>query len=158
MQALEDIAPRFVEVAHRIVWATVGTVTPAGDPRTRILHPLWEWDGTTLVGWIATSPLSPKRRDLAHVPKASITYWDASQDTCTADCDVTWVPDVERRALWGRFVAAPAPVGYDPSIIPGWTSPDVEAFGGLRLTPTHLRLLPGSLLLRGEGELLTWRR
>ena len=49
-------------------------------------------------------------------------------------------------------------MGYDPSIIPQWTSPDAEAFGILRLRPVHLRVMPGSVMLRGEGEVLTWRR
>ena len=55
---LEDVAPGFVEMAHRIVWATTATVDTAGNPSTRILHPVWEWDGLALTGWIATSPKS----------------------------------------------------------------------------------------------------
>ena len=42
--------------------------TPPADPNTRILHPIWEWDGEALTGWIATSPLSPKAKDLAERP------------------------------------------------------------------------------------------
>ena len=56
MTQLADIAPAFVAIAHRIVWCTVATVAVDGRPRTRILHPIWEWDGTDLVGWIATGP------------------------------------------------------------------------------------------------------
>ena len=41
---LACVAPAFVELAHRIVWGTVATVDPEGRPRTRILHPIWEWD------------------------------------------------------------------------------------------------------------------
>jgi hypothetical protein len=40
MPDLATVAPAFVEMAHRIVWATVGTVDPAGRPRSRVLHPL----------------------------------------------------------------------------------------------------------------------
>lgn len=32
-----------------------------------------------------------------------------------------------------------------------------EAFGALRLEPTLLRVMPGSVLLTGEGDVLTWR-
>ena len=56
MSTLAATAPGFVELAHRIVWATVATVGPDGQPRTRILHPIWEWDGESLVGWIAIPP------------------------------------------------------------------------------------------------------
>jgi hypothetical protein len=156
---LATVAPAFVDIAHRIVWATVATTTPHGRPATRVLHPIWDWDGTDLVGWIATGPTSPKARHLAAAPYVSLTYWDASQDTCTADCDVEWLnsPD-ERRSVWRRFVEAPPPLGYDPSLIPAWPSPDAPGFGVIRLTPTWLRVMPGSLPLRGEGEVLSWRR
>lgn len=158
MQTLDDIAPEFVAMAHRIVWATAATVTPQGRPQTRVLHPVWEWDGESLVGWVATNPLSPKRADLDANPWLSLTYWDATQDTCTADCEVEWVLDDEgRRDVWNRIAGAPDPVGYDPSLIAPWTSPLVDVFGGLKLTPTRLRLMPGSLMLRGEGDVLTWR-
>lgn len=156
--SLADVAPSFVAMAHRIVWATVATVGVDGRPRTRILHPLWEWDGHALVGWILTSPLSPKRADLDANPSVSLTYWVPEQDTCTADAAVEWVLDDEgRRAAWERFSSTPEPVGYDPSIIPAWIAPTVDAFGALRLTPTWLRVMPGSVLLRGEGEVITWQ-
>jgi hypothetical protein len=31
-------------------------------------------------------------------------------------------------------------------------------FGILRLSPHRLRVMPGTLMLAGQGELLTWRR
>ncbi len=158
MLALAQIAPAFVAMAHRIVWCTVATTGPDGTPNTRVLHPIWEWDGAALTGWIATSPLSPKAGDLAQQPAVSLTYWDPSHDTCTADCDTDWDTSPElRQAGWDRFLHGPAPVGYDPSIIPPWTSPEVEAFGILRLLPTRLRVMPGSVLLQGQGDVLTWR-
>ena len=80
--------------------------------------------------------------------------------TAEADClkllQETSAPSEERQAGWDRFLTAPAPVGYDPSIIPPWTSPEADAFGVLRLEPTRLRVRPGSVMLRGTGEVLTW--
>lgn len=158
MTDLVTIAPAFVEMAHRIVWCTVATTTADGTPRTRVLHPIWEWDGATLMGWIATSPLSPKAADLAVQPRVSLTYWASSHDTCTADCDTEWeTTDEQRAAGWDRFANGPAPVGYDPSIIPPWTGPTAPAFGILRLMPHRLRVMPGSVLLAGAGDTLTWR-
>jgi len=157
MTELHDTAPAFVDMAHRIVWATVATVDRTGQPRTRVLHPIWEWDGDRLTGWIATGPDTPKARHLESEPRISLTYWDPTQDTCTADCDTSWLDGPDARvAGWNRFRDAPEPVGYDPSIIPGWTGPDAPGFGILRLEPTRLRVFPGTLLLRGEGTLLTW--
>ena len=158
MNDLATVAPAFVAMAHRIVWCTAATVDASGRPRTRILHPFWEHDGEALTGWILTSPLSPKAADLAQLPEVSLTYWDPAQDTCTADCATAWEDSPEEReAGWRRFVEAPAPVGYDPSIIPPWTDPQVPAFGVLRLMPHRLRVQPASVLLEGRGEVLTWR-
>ena len=158
MTDLASVAPAFVAMAHRIVWCTVATTTADGTPRTRVLHPIWEWDGGALTGWIATSPLSPKANDLSTQPVVSLTYWDATHDTCTATCDTAWeTSEEERTAGWNRFAQGPAPVGYDPSIIPGWDEPMSPGFGILRLMPHHLRVMPGSVLLAGAGDILTWR-
>lgn len=158
MNDLATVAPAFVEMAHRIVWCTVATVDDQGRPRSRILHPLWEWDGTSLVGWIATGPTPVKRANLAHSPYVSANYWASDHDTCTAECLATWQLDDETRtAMWDRFKNAPAPVGYDPAIIPDWADgPLSPAFGVLRLEPWRLRVFPGSVLLGGGGEVLTW--
>jgi hypothetical protein len=158
MTELARTAPAFLEMAHRIVWCVAATVTPDGSPRTRVLHPIWEWDGRALTGWCLTSPRSPKAADLAVSPELSVTYWTPDHDTCTADCRASWDDTPEgREAGWRRFAEGPAPVGYDPRIIPQWTSPEAPEFGVLRLEPYRLRVTPGSLMLAGEGELLTWR-
>lgn len=155
---LEIVAPAFVEMAHRIVWATVATVDTAGLPSTRILHPIWEWDGSSLTGWIATSPLSPKAKHLAATPSVSVTYWTPNHDTCTATCTTAWEStDAQREAGWKRFAEAPAPVGYNPKIIPGWETPLAPRFGILRIEPVALRLLEGSLMTGGSGRRLAWK-
>ena len=68
MTDLSKIAPEFVAMAHSIVWASAATVDARKRPRTRVLHPLWIWDGETLHGWIATGPTLPKRAQLAVSP------------------------------------------------------------------------------------------
>ena len=145
-------------MAHTIVWASVATVDAEGRPRSRVLHPIWEWDGEALTGWIATSPQSPKARDLAEQPDISLTYWDPTHDTATADCTTSWDETPElRQAGWDRFANGPEPVGYDPSIIPFWPDPQVPDFGVLRLEPTKVRVMPGTMMTKGEGAVLTWR-
>ncbi|MDA3039786.1 MAG: pyridoxamine 5'-phosphate oxidase family protein [Actinomycetota bacterium] len=158
MTELSQIAPALIAMAHRIVWCTTATADANSHPRTRVLHPIWEWADGRLTGWIATSPFSAKAVDLAIHPEVSLTYWGATHDTCTADCYAVWEESpAERRAGWDRFANAPAPVGYDPAIIPPWTAPDAEAFGILRLEPRRLRVMPGSVMLAGRGDLLTWK-
>ncbi len=84
MSDLATVAPSFVEMAHHIVWASIATVDDAGRPRTRILYPIWEWDGEQLRGWIATGPTPPKRAHLEHSPFASCSCWSPSHDPCGA--------------------------------------------------------------------------
>ena len=119
---------------------------------------LRQWDGTELTGWIATSPNSPKAKHLAKVSAISLTYWSPNQDTCTADCTTSWddTPD-GRQAGWDRFLHAPEPVGYDPRVVPQWTSPEAPEFGILRLRPRSLRVMPGTVMSGGPGELLIWK-
>jgi len=87
-----------------------------------------------------------------------VTYWTPTHDTCTAECRATWAFDDETREwLWQTFVDAPAPVGYDPAIIPAWSDgPRSPAFAALRLDPWRLSVLPGSAMSGGPGEILRW--
>jgi hypothetical protein len=158
MADLSVVAPAFVAMAHQIVWCSAATVDAEGRPRTRILHPIWEWDGATLTGWVATSPTATKRAHLAAHPYLSANYWAPSQDTCVADCRAAWAfDDRTRTRVWELFASAPPPVGYDPAIIPAWTGPTAESFAALRLDPWHLRVFPGTVLLGGGGHVLEWR-
>lgn len=154
---LAKVAPAFIEMAHRIVWCSVASVDRRGRPRSRILHPIWEWDGERLVGWIATGPTPLKRAHLAHQPHLSLSYWQPSQDTCVAECRASWAfDDATRTRVWELFRNAPSPVGYDPAIIPGWDGPTCDAFAALRLEPWRLRVFPGTVLLQQVGEVLAW--
>jgi hypothetical protein len=157
--ALPEVAPAFVEMAHRIVWATVATVDPHDRPRSRILHPIWDWDGEGLRGWIATGPTPLKRAHLGRNPFVSVNYWSPNHDTCTAECRATLLLDDETRtAVWERFATAPEPVGYDPRIVPVWDEPTSDTFAAIRLDPWRLRVFPGTVLLQGEGTVLDWRQ
>jgi hypothetical protein len=158
MDELSSVAPAFVEMAHRIVWCSAATVNGRGRPRSRILHPIWQWDGISLVGWIATGPTATKRAHLSVHPYISLNYWSPSHDTCGADCRATWALDDATRVMaWNLFLNGPDPVGYNPAIIPGWDSPTAPAFAVLRLDPWHLRVFPGSVLLGQGSTVPTWR-
>jgi hypothetical protein len=66
--------------------------------------------------------------------------------------------DAIRVQVWNAFKQAPAPVGYDPAIIPPWKDgPTSPAFAVLKLEPWRLRVMPGSVMLAGSGETLIWR-
>jgi hypothetical protein len=158
---LRKVAPAFVEIAHGIVWATVATVDRRNRPRSRIVHPLWEWDGERLTGWVATSPTPLKRAHLEHSPYASVNYWSPAQDVATAECRAELsVDDATREFVWRRFTELPEPLGYDPGSIPPWKDgPTSARFAVLRLDPWRLRVFPAVFGASGgaEGELLTWQ-
>jgi hypothetical protein len=150
---LAQVAPAFVEMAHRIVWATVASVDTRRRPRSRILHPVWIWDGQALTGWIGTRPTPLKRAEYM-----SCSYWAPTHDTCVAECRAELLDDDNtRRQAWELLKTAPPPVGYDPSIVPGWETPTAPAFAALRLRPWRLRVFPGTVLLGQGGEVLVWQ-
>jgi general stress protein 26 len=159
MSTLDQIAQPFIDVAHRIVWASVATVDTSNRPRSRILHPIWEYDGDRLTGWIATGPTPVKTAHLAHRPYVSVNYWDAQHDVATAECHITWHhDDATCIRIWDMLKGAPAPLGFDPSMIPAWTEPTQPEFAVLQLDPWRLRVYPGTMLLAREGEVLDWSR
>ena len=159
MATLADVAPKFVEMAHQIVWCTAATVDAQGRPRSRVLHPIWEWDGTHLVGWIATARTPMKAAHIAASPNVSCNYWAPSQDTCLAECAASWVEDQDTKTrIWDLFVNGPEPVGYDPSMIPGWEDATSPGFDPLRLDPWRLRVMPGSSLMDGSYAADVWQQ
>jgi hypothetical protein len=158
LNQLSEVAPAFVEMAHRIVWSTVATVDTKRRPRSRILHPIWQWDGARLVGWVGTTASPTKRAHLRASPYASVNYWSPSHDTCVAECRAGWAFDDDTRTMvWNLFVNAPPPVGYNPRIVPSWESPACDAFSVLRFDPWRLRVFPGTVLLGSGGTVLQWR-
>lgn len=129
----------FIERAHRIVWCTVATVGPDHRPRSRILHPIWEYDDR-LTGWIVTRATPVKVRHLAQSPYLSCSYWEPGHEVAVADCAAEWVRDAAtRQRVWELYRDAPPPLGYDFwSVFPD--GPSGESPSLLRLTPYRLRL------------------
>ena len=110
MTAFNEIAPAFVEMAHEIVWCAAATVDGKGRPRSRVLHPIWEWDGNHLTGWIMTGATPIKLAHLEASPHMSCNYWAPSHDTCLAECRVEWANDIEtKQRVWDLFLNGPAP-------------------------------------------------
>ncbi len=158
MTTLAEIAPKFIAMAHQIVWCTAATVDQDNRPRSRVLHPIWEWDGESLVGWIATGRTPLKAAHLDNNAHMSCNYWTPSQDTCVAECRTSWVSDAEtKHRVWDLFVNGPEPVAYDPSMIPGWENADSPGFDPLRLDPWLIRLMPGESLMTGTYATEVWK-
>ena len=95
--------------------------------------------------------------DLDAHPLVSLSYWQPNHDTCSAECTTEWkLDDESRTAGWDRIKHAPAPVGYDPAIIPGWDTPTSPGFGILEVVPWRVRVMPGTVMMKGEGAVLSW--
>lgn len=157
MNTLQETAPAFVEMAHKIVWAAVTTVDDDNRPRSRVLHPFWEWDGEKLTGYVGTGATPLKRANLAHSPFVSINYWAPDQDNCIAECHAEWHFDADTcRYVWEQYLALPPPLGYDPAMIPSWDKPESETFSVLKFDPWRLKVFPGTMLMAGEGQVFTW--
>jgi hypothetical protein len=157
MTDLSTLAPDVVEAAHALVYCSVSTVDRAGRPRSRVMHPIWEWDGERLTGWLATTP-SPKLGHLAEHPFVSCAYVDSWAVAVVADSRIEQVTDDAGRArVWELLAAAPPPVGFDPGAIgvPGWDGPTAPGFVVARMDPWRVqvrRVQPGVGV-----ELRTWR-
>jgi hypothetical protein len=134
-----DALDEFIDIAHRVVWATVATVDRRNRPRSRVLHPIWVREGDALTGWVITRPTPLKRAHLRHAPHVSVSYWDPAHDVAVAECAAAWEYDAATRAaVWERFRAAPEPLGHDfAQIFPG--GPQSDGAGFLRLSPWRIR-------------------
>ena len=85
MTQFSELEPEFMRRVARIVWCTVATIDRAGNPRTRILHPIWEVGGGKPIGYIATGRHSFKEKHLARNPYVSLSYWDQAQEQVYVD-------------------------------------------------------------------------
>lgn len=148
---IEEIQPEFEARVRRIVWAQLATVDPAGRPRTRVVHIVW--DGLT--GFLSTAPGSPKLEHIARNPNVSVGYWDPVQTTVIAECRATIIDDVAARARAYQLIASePEPYGFDPSIWGG--TPDDPGFALVRLEPWRIELAGYPTLWNWDSKV--WRK
>ena len=147
-------------------YATVAGLAEVAPAFTdmEIVHTLWTWDGTALVGWVGSILTPMKQAHLEHTPYVSCSYWDGAEayDTCVAECRAELLLDETSRVRgWELFRSTPPPLGYDPALLPQWKDgPTSPRFGVLRLEPWHLRILPGEFARSNgaTGRVLTWQQ
>ncbi len=121
-----------------IVWCSVATVDDDDRPRSRILHPIWEWDGTSAAG------LDRHQPDADQASRTS----SAVRSCRAATGRRTTTPASPSAGPSGRSTTTPAPrsgtgsstrptpVGYDPAIVPPWSGgPTSDAFAVLAARP-----------------------
>ena len=139
-----------MEIAHSTVWCAMTTVDAKGRPRSRVVHPVWTFDGATLTGWLTTRRTPVKTAHLARTPFVSLAYIGAGTDFAYFDCRAEWVSDAEKVACWQAFLDAPEPARYDPATI--WPEgPEAGTFEGLRFTPYRVQAARSEQIGRGEA-------
>jgi hypothetical protein len=144
-----EIEPDFVTRVNEMVWCAFTSIDPQGDPRSRVVHTLWE--GAT--GWVAARRQSPKSRDLEAHPRVALAYIADTVHPVYVEGIAEWADDMEtKRHVWGLFASTPPPLGYDPGPIYG--SVESAEYGVIRITPLHLEL--GDVSGTGQRR-LTWR-
>ncbi|MCB0954222.1 MAG: pyridoxamine 5'-phosphate oxidase family protein [Microthrixaceae bacterium] len=104
-------------IVERIVWATVATAGADGEPRTRIMHPVWFWEGEVPTALISARRTPVKVSHLEQNPSISCYYWDPAHDTVAVEGRTSWVPPERVADAWERVAAPEPPVGFDPAMI-----------------------------------------
>lgn len=153
----QPVLDEFVDIAHRIVWCSIATVDGKGRPRSRVLHPLWEWrDDGRIIGWVTTRTTPLKVAHLAGNPWVSCSYWSPDHDTAVAECHAAWESNLqEAQRVWELFQTTAAPLGHDPSTI--WPEGPASSDAGLlRLEPWLLVTRRLSAMVAGQRP-RTWR-
>jgi hypothetical protein len=135
---LDEVVPAARSIAERVVWATVTTVSPAGEPRSRLMHPVWFWERGPVPEALVSSRTTPlKRRHLAANPRVSCSYWDPAHETLVVDATAEWVAAGDLPAVWQEVAAVAPPVGFDPAMV--WPEgPNAPDCGFLRFTATRI--------------------
>ena len=142
-------------MAHGIVWCSAATVDARGRPRSRVLHPIWEFTADGPAGWIATGRHSLKEKHLAGNPYVSLTYWTPAHQQVMADCKADWIDDAaEKKRLWDLYGSLPEPYGYDLKMF--WKSDDDPTYGLLKLTPWRVEVWSLEEIMGGKPPRV-WR-
>lgn len=140
----DEIARITRPIVERIVFATVATVSPTGRIRTRVMHPVWFWDGATPEALVSARRTPLKVAHIGSRSEVSCSYWDPAHETVTIEAMASWVDEDAIADAWRRVASVDPPVGFDPAII--W--PDGPAGGDcgfLHLRAHRIRVTSGGL-------------
>ena len=153
-----EIAKEFHARVSRMVWCNVATVDQSCQPRSRIMHPVW--DGPTgYIGTWGTSVRSGHQAPsikLAHLrqnPHASLAYIAEPFTPVYVDCRVEIIEDIAGKANFCDLARSyPEPYGYNPDDLFG--GPDNPHFFVLQLTPQRIALVE---FPAPPGKVFVWR-
>jgi hypothetical protein len=137
-------------IVEDIIWATATSVSAAGTPRSRLVHPVWYWHGDRPFGYVTSRPTPLRVAHIAAHPQMSFFYWSPKHDTVAIDASAEWLPAHELLDVWNKIAATPTPVGFDPHMI--WPDgPTSHDFAVLRFEAYRV------LVRQGPDKLEPWR-
>src|ERR1700748_675640 len=87
-------------IVEDVIWATATTVGPEGAPRSRLVHPVWRWEGNVPLGLVTGRPTTLRVAHIAAHPQMSFFYWSPKHDTVAIDATASWVPASDLPAVW----------------------------------------------------------
>lgn len=135
VSSFHEIQAEFLARVNQAVYCNLATVDANNRPRSRIMHPVWEES----IGWIISSPTSPKAQHLQANPYVSLAYIHDSQNPVYIDGTAEWVTNRDEQGrVWDFYKTVPPPMGFDPE--PHYGSIDHVHFGLLKITPTQIML------------------
>ncbi|MET1075470.1 MAG: pyridoxamine 5'-phosphate oxidase [Umezawaea sp.] len=135
------------EIVERVVWSVVSTTDRKGRPRSRVMHPVWDFSSVT--GVVGTRRTPVKVAHLAAQSAVTCAYWSPDHDAAFVDCEAEWVRDGELGEAWellGR--------GYDPASL--WPEGVGDSgFAALWLRPYRIQVVRAEVLA-GGGSTAMW--
>ncbi len=136
-----ELAEDLAEIVGRIVWSVVSTTDRRGRPRSRVMHPVWDF--ATMTGVVGTRRTPVKVAHLAAQPALTCAYWSPDYDAAFLDCEASWVPEAELADAWAALAK-----GYDPATL--WPDgPGSPGFAALRLRPHRIQVIRAASLATG---------
>jgi hypothetical protein len=156
--SFDGLAADFLRITGEVVYCTVTTVDPAGVPRSRVMHPIFEVVGGRPRGWAVTDRSPVKTRHLAANPHVACSYWSPAQSTVTLDCVAGWVGDDETRSyVWELFRDTPPPLGWGD--LSGYQPEGIHhpLFQPLAFRVGRVQVLTGDQFAAGDFRPRVWR-
>lgn len=151
---LDDVISLARPIVDRIVYASVTTVSHTGEPRSRVVHPVWRWADDGLTGWIGVRPTSLMLRHLPANPHVSCAYWSPAHDAVYIDGTAHVAPPDELHDAWQSMASATGPTAFDPfTIFPGGPEPGV--FNAVVIEAHRIRVVEAARLPTG-GPYRAW--
>lgn len=137
-----ELVGDLAEIVGCIVWSVVSTTDRSGRPRSRVMHPVWDFAAMT--GVVGTRRTPVKVAHLAARPALTCAYWSPDHDAAFLDCEASWVPEGELAEAWEALTK-----GYDPAAL--WPDgPGSVGFAALRLTPYRIQVVRAEALAAGR--------